>query len=464
MDRIKNQINEGTYYSVIFVPSSERYKLNWKYRALAPLGIDYGSKTKPKAPWKPIFAKEKLDAVRRADGVLQEALSLCAKARKLSADQRENILTKAAQLFEKGVDPVAAMKLGGKSLASATAIHTKILLTHRQGFTESRINGNKWSKRVQRQWEIFFEEHQDALDRGDETLLQKALVEFTNRGTVTTAISNEVHRWMDSPKTNRKAENTLQKYLSKLSTFLRYVSHQVEHYVLTPTLVEEIFSEEGRLSELKLPSGLEGEQANQKLTPAQARHLISTLLVKHPESTIFYVMKLFAGQRTKNLMDYDWSFIDWKDQKVSIPKSYTKNKRGDVEFGFNEIPHFADWILFAFNRAGNPETGKMVNQSQPIMTGRVTKIMNQDPDLYTFGDGQQISGAKHVRNILRNTFISYGIEQMGRSVTSRIVEDSQNLNSYLANTQAGAGNNAKEFFEISPSSLDLWDKLNVPPF
>ncbi|MDB4455015.1 hypothetical protein N9138_01015, partial [bacterium] len=168
--------------------------------------------------------------------------------------------------------------------------------------------------------------------------------------------------------------------------------------------------------------------------------------------------------RTKNLMDYDWSFIDWKDQKVSIPKSYTKNKRGDVEFGFNEIPHFADWILFAFNRAGNPETGKMVNQSQPIMTGRVTKIMNQDPDLYTFGDGQQISGAKHVRNILRNTFISYGIEQMGRSVTSRIVEDSQNLNSYLANTQAGAGNNAKEFFEISPSSLDLWDKLNVPPF
>ena len=153
---------------------------------------------------------------------------------------------------------------------------------------------------------------------------------------------------MNVPKTHRKAKNTLNKYLSKLSSFLGYIAHQNEHPIFTPHLVKDLFSEQGRLSVLELPSGLAEEQQNKKLTPEQAKHLILSLIQNYPDATIFYVMRMFAGQRTLNLMEYDWRFIDWKDRKISIPKPYTKNKKDDVEFGFE--PTTCKIFIYVFIR------------------------------------------------------------------------------------------------------------------
>lgn len=452
-----NKKGEGIYFSVFFVRSTNRWKLNWKYKALATIGADYGKKKKPKKPWTPIYGPNQMDVVRKGEEIIRESLKLPAKARELSAEKRERILVKAAELLAENIDPIEAMHEGGKWIGQKTDAHKRKLADYWEGFKDSRTKDRRWSPRVLQQWELFFKQNWNHF-------LQKTLVDFTSRKEVAKLISEEVERWMNVPKTRRKAKNTLNKYLSKLSSFLGYIAHQNEHPIFTPHLVKDLFSEQGRLSVLELPSGLEEEQQNKKLTPEQAKHLILSLIQNYPDATIFYIMRMFAGQRTLNLMEYDWRFIDWKDRKISIPKPYTKNKKDDVEFGFDEIPNFENWILFAWNLAGKPRRGKMATNSQPTMTGRCAKIMNDHPEIYNFTNGITINGSKHTRNILRNTFISYSIENNGMGVTSRIVEDKDNLNSYISTTQAGAGNNAREYFDISPDSLDLWQTFNIPPF
>jgi hypothetical protein len=75
--------------------------------------------------------------------------------------------------------------------------------------------------------------------------------------------------------------------------------------------------------------------------------------------------------------------------------------------------------------------------------------------VFNFPNKGEINGSTDVRNVLRNTFISYGTEKLGAALTQRIVEDKYNLNSYLDSTQDGEGNNAEEFFAITPQSLGL---------
>ncbi|MDB4394378.1 hypothetical protein N9Z68_00245 [Akkermansiaceae bacterium] len=253
----------------------------------------------------------------------------------------------------------------------------------------------------------------------------------------------------------RKAKNTQNKHIANLASFLGYVAHQADDPFVTPKLVKGLFSEEGRLSVLKLPSGLKAEQANKKLTPEMARIFAKEMAQLGPPFSTFMVLKLFAGQRTLNIWHWEWDWLDWTDRKVTIPLPFTKNKKGDVEFGFDEIPNFSEWIEFIFKQTNPKSNDKLMTHTQPWITGNQTKILNKHSEIFTFADGEKINGSKHVRNILRNSFISYGIEEIGIAQTMRIVEDRHNLNSYLSASTAGAGNNAKEFFKITPQTLGL---------
>ena len=262
---------------------------------------------------------------------------------------------------------------------------------------------------------------------------------------------------MDQEGKKREAKNTLNKHIGNLSSFLGYVTHQAEHPFLTPDYLKTLFSEEGRLSVLKLPKGLKEEQANQKLTPAMASVLAREMALMGPPVSTFMVLKLFAGQRTLNLWHWKWGWIDWNDRKVSIPKPFTKNKKGKVEFGFKNIPNFQPWIEYIYNQI-NPlpkPDDKIMTNSQPTVTKTVTEVMNRHPEVFNFSNKGSINGSTDVRNILRNTFISYGSEKLGLALTQRIVEDQYNLSSYLDSTQDGEGNNAEEFFAITPQSLGL---------
>jgi len=446
-----------TYYTILFVPSSDRWKLRWIYKALKTIGVDYGSANKPKSPWTSIYGKNKDELEQKADDLLKGRLNLPAKARLLSAEQRDSILAAAANLIDEGIDPVEAIANGADWLRAKTQDHEKPLADYWERFKESRTNENEWSPRVLRQWEIWYEENNGHL-------LQKKLVDFKSKKETARLISEDVDRWMNDPERNRTAKNTLKKYLSKLKNYLNHIALQTEHPVFNPATLKGLFSRDGRLSMLTLPSGLEEEQQNKKLTPEQAKHLIFNLIILYPEAATYYILRMFAGQRTLLLFEHDWSFVNWKDKKYSIPKSYTKNKKDAVEWGFDEINNFDRWILFASNLNSSPKSGKIVTQCQPTVTGLCAKIMNQHPDIYKFADGGEINGSKHMRNILRNTFISYSVEHHGTAVTARIVEDKYNLNNYLSTTQSGAGSNAREYFEISPDSLDLWNIMNVPPF
>ncbi|MDB4805489.1 hypothetical protein OAG84_00715 [Akkermansiaceae bacterium] len=253
----------------------------------------------------------------------------------------------------------------------------------------------------------------------------------------------------------RKAKNTQNKHIANLASFLGYVAHQADDPFVTPKLVKGLFSEEGRLSVLKLPSGLKAEQANKKLTPEMAGIFAKEMAQLGPPFSTFMVLKLFAGQRTLNIWHWEWDWLDWTDRKVTIPLPFTKNKKGDVEFGFDEIPNFSEWIEFIFKQTNPKSNDKLMTHTQPWITGTQTKILNKHSEIFTFADGEKINGSKHVRNILRNSFISYGIEEIGIAQTMRIVEDRHNLNSYLSASTAGAGNNAKEFFKITPQTLGL---------
>ncbi|MDB4716076.1 hypothetical protein OAF92_00760 [bacterium] len=444
------------YFKINRQPQRKRtpWRIRFQIKPLKALGIDLKNDEAAKQNWRVQYFPTKKEAENFGNRLVDSALRLNRGARSLPQNEKDQILELAAQLKEKWIDPLEAMKLGGKQLEGRNLDSTRLLESYWEKYKKSRIENHKWSSRVKRQKEIFFENTKDHF-------LQSSLSDFKSQKQLAKAISVEVSRYMGIGR--RTAINTMQKHIANLASFLGYVAHQADDPFVTPKLVKTLFSEEGRMSVLTLPKGLKAEQANKKLTPAMAKVFAKEMAkLGHPFST-FMVLKLFGGQRTLNLWHWRWSWIDWDDRKVSIPRRFTKNKMGDVEFGFDEIPNFADWIDFIFKQAEPKPNEKVMTASQPWITRHQTKIFNQHPEIFNFANGKNINGSKDVRNILRNTFISYGVEVIGIARTMRVVEDRHNLNSYLSSSTAGAGNNAKEFFSITPESLGLTPTLPNTP-
>ena len=439
--------HQDKYYKINRQPHRKQtpWRIRFQIKPLKALGIDLKDEETQKT-WKIGYFCTKKEAENHGNSLVDLALRLNKGARSLPQIEKEKILELAAHLKEKWIDPLEAMKLGGEQLKGRHLDSIRSLETYWEKFKKSRIENHKWSERVKRQKEIFFENTKDHF-------LQYSLSDFKTQKQLAKAISAEISRFMKGGK--RKAKNTQNKHIANLASFLGYVANQADDPFVTPKLVKGLFSEEGRLSVLKLPSGLKAEQANKKLTPEMAGIFAKEMAQLGPPFSTFMVLKLFAGQRTLNIWHWEWDWLDWTDRKVTIPLPFTKNKKGDVEFGFDEIPNFSEWIEFIFKQTNPKSNDKLMTHTQPWITGTQTKILNKHSEIFTFADGEKINGSKHVRNILRNSFISYGIEEIGIAQTMRIVEDRHNLNSYLSASTAGAGNNAKEFFKITPQTLGL---------
>jgi integrase len=428
------------------------WRVRFQIKPLKALGINLKDDEEAKKNWRIRYFPTKKEAESHGNSLVDLALRVNKGARSLPQNEKDQILELAAQLKEKWIDPLEALKLGGEQLRGRHYDSIRPLETYWEKFKRSRIENHKWSSRVKRQKEIFFENTKDHF-------LQHSLSEFKTQKQLAKAISAEISRFMEGGR--RKAINTMQKHIAHLASFLGYVAHQADDPFVTPKLVKALFSEEGRLSVLNLPTGLEAEQANKKLTPEMAKVYAKEMAQLGPPYSTFMVLKLFAGQRTMNLWHWRWNWIDWDDRKITIPLKFTKNKTDQVEFGFDEIPNFAEWIGFVFEQTNPKPNDKLMTCSQPTLTKRSTRVFNQNSEIFTFGDGEMINGSRHVRNILRNSFVSYGVEAIGIAQTMRVVEDRHNLSSYLSSSTAGAGNNAKEFFSITPESLGLIPPLPV---
>ncbi|MDC1285987.1 hypothetical protein N8Y61_01020 [Akkermansiaceae bacterium] len=444
------------YFKINRLPKRKRspWRVRYQRKPLKSLGINLKDDKEAAKNWRVRYFSTKKEAEIHGNTLVDLALRVNKGARSLPQSEQDKILELAAQLKERSISPLEALKVGGEHLSGRHLDSIRPLETYWDQYKKSRNANHKWSTRVKRQKEIFFENTKDHF-------LQHSLSDFRTQKQLAKAISAEVSRFMEGGR--RTAINTMQKHIANLSSFLGYVAHQAEDPFVSPKLVKALFSEEGRMSVLTLPKGLEAEQANKKLTPEMAKVFAKEMAkLGHPFST-FMVLKLFAGQRTTNLWHWKWSWFDWKDRKVSIPRPFTKNKLGDVEFGFKEIPNFSDWIDFIFKQSQPKSNDNVMTSSQPWITRHQTKIFNQHPEIFNFANGKNINGSKDVRNILRNTFISYGVEVIGIARTMRVVEDRHNLNSYLSSSTAGAGNNAKEFFSITPESLGLTPTLPNTP-
>ena len=235
-----------------------------------------------------------------------------------------------------------------------------------------------------------------------------------------------------------------------MASFLRFLSTKSER--ITPAHVGQMFYQRSGL----LPKGLKPEAENVKFTPEQSLHVIRGMAEKGYAAYI--VFKLFMGARTLQLHRWTWEIVNWKDEKITIPKKQTKNQKGEVSFGFGEITHFKAWIEWAYEKEGRPDAKqKITSHSQPTVNKKLTAIFNADRSLFKFCDGRtQISGSAHARNICRSTFISYGIEVLGGALTSRVAEDQFCLDKYIARgNQATAGSDAKAFFGLHPRDLEI---------
>ena len=115
-----------------------------------------------------------MDVVRKGEEIIRESLKLPAKARELSAEKRERILVKAAELLAENIDPIEAMHEGGKWIGQKTDAHKRKLADYWEGFKDSRTKDRRWSPRVLQQWELFFKQNWNLF-------LQKTLVDFTSR-------------------------------------------------------------------------------------------------------------------------------------------------------------------------------------------------------------------------------------------------------------------------------------------
>lgn len=428
---------------------SKPWRVRFLRRPLQALGIELDDELVAKK-WKVATFETKGAAIKYSDDLVNDCLRVSVKARSLAIPEKDRLVEIAAELKTQNLDPIEAIKLGAVFLKGRNYQNSRPFNDSWDGYVKSRLNNDKWSQRVRRQKEKWHEGVKDHF-------LTKTLSTFETKSAFAKSISKELKRWMDEDGTDRKAKHTLNKHIANLSSFLGYVTHQAEHPFLTPDYLKTLFSEEGRLSVLKLPKGLQEEQANQKLTPAMARVFAKEMALLGPPFSTFMVLKLFAGQRTLPLFRWRWSFIDWVDGKVSIPNEFTKNKKGKVEFGFKNIPNFRPWIEYAYKQV-NPwpkDEDRIMTKSQPFVTGHQTAIMNKHQEVFNFPNKGKINGSTDVRNVLRNTFISYSSEKLGVALTQRIVEDRYNLDSYLSSTQSGDGNNAAEFFAITPQSLGL---------
>ena len=156
------------------------------------------------------------------------------------------------------------------------------------------------------------------------------------------------------------------------------------------------------------------------------------------------------------VQEWHWSIINWNDRLVHIPKRLTKLRRTDVKFSFSEVPNFEAWIKWAWEKDGHPKPHeKIAKYSQPTITRKVFKAINERRNLFGNDGRVTIRPAKELRNFMRSGFITYGIVRMSEGTVSKIAEDQFSLQRYIA-SNAASGNQpeSERFWNLTPESLN----------
>jgi hypothetical protein len=426
-------MSKSPFFSVGKLPNkhkSSQYRLRFKNHkglGVRPDGVFGGVHHFPSRKEAEEFGQSKID----------EVLSLGTVSRKLSQQAKEDILRIAARLEQEGQDPVAAIEEGAKQLKILGRAEQKLLSEFWEEYFTSKSETDWCSKEIINQRAF----RRNAAESFFLYPLKDFISSINGREIVRKALYSHM-------RGKRKATNTAKLFLAKMASFLRFLSTKSER--ITPAHVGQMFYQRAVL----LPKGLKPEAENVKFTPEQSLHVIRGMAEKGYAAYI--VFKLFMGARTLQLHRWAWEIVNWKDELIFIPKKETKNKKGDISFGFAEIPNFKAWIEWAYEKEGRPDAKqKIISHSQPTVNKKLTAIFNADRNLFKFCDGKtKISGSAHARNVCRSTFISYGIEVLNQAVTSRVAEDEYCLGKYIdRGKQATAGSDAKAFFQLHPRDL-----------
>ena len=409
------------------------FRLRWKKRK--QLGLkghldfekDFYFSTADKAKE---FAEEKIN----------EAQNLGKLSRDLESDERSRILREYLRWKEKGVDPFLALEEGSKILLQVGVDGDRLIGSFWKNYVDRKIRDGDWGTRHQIGQQTFYRATKD-------TLMKLPVKEFITPFKGKETVKKLLLSYRRNGK--REARNTQRGMKSKIQTFLYFITSEVE--ILSRATLNEIFQDQHLF-----PTGLRPEADNVAISAAQAKYLIGRMAKEKLAGWI--VLKLFMGARTLLLQEWTWSIVNWEDNLIHIPKNQTKLKKNAVKFVFSEIPNFEQWLRWAWEIDGKPDSSaKIVNVTQPTVTNLVKKAINANKELFGESDGRKtIRPAETHRNFMRSGFITYGIQKIGVGAVAKIAEDTHNLHKYLAlDSSTGDRPESEKFWSLIPEDIDL---------
>lgn len=429
-DRSKS--NNGKHYTIDYLTDRKKTQYRLRFKGLNKLGFDVGDEFK-----KAYYFETKKEAINWAKGEIETIQAAGQLVEELTSQERANILREAAEIKSKGLDPIEVMREGAKTLSIDQKDLNKPIGDYWREYYEKRVDQNAWGMRHQTLQRQFYRDTKEGF-------MQTLLISFRSERQGIQIVRKALKKWAYP---SRSSVNSVRAARSKMSAFLLYVAGETD--AIDTATIKAIFGKGRDLN----PLGLRPEQENSRITPQQARYLIPCMAEK--KCAAWIVFKLFMGARTELLQRWNWSVVEWEDQRVRIPKKLTKNKKEDVVFDFGEIPNFKEWIEWAWNHEGKPDPSeKICNYSQPSITNRVKDAMNANKALFIDDRRKKLSPADTHRNFMRSAFISYGLEQLGMAKVMRIAEDRYNLDKYIKMDGARSiSEETKEYWSLTPENV-----------
>lgn len=435
MDKLRTL--RGSHWTIDHLPNNGKktFRVRWKnIRSL-------GNPTDPDFHKVHYFETQK-QAKQFATNKIEETQHLGKLADALGVDDKAKILREAARLAERGIDPLQAMNEGAQHLiACGEHAETKIGEFWPDYVAHKKANG-KWGSRNARAQEAFFQETK-------ESFMQIPIKKLVSVKSGKAVIREALEKYRS--RSERNAENTLKGAKSRMRTFLTFVANEIE--ALDQETLSAIFSKEA--NEYLMPTGLRKEAKNVAIRTDEARYLLGFMASRKLAGWI--VFKLFMGARTMLVQQWKWSIVDWDKGLITIPRDQTKLKKSDISFNISEIPHFLDWLKWAWEIDGRPSPEDPIARfSQPTITNLVKQAINEKKELFTSDKRKSIKPGESMRNFMRSGFITYGsqIPELGVGKIMKIAEDAHNLDKYLAwDSAKGPQPEAEAFWSLTPDKI-----------
>jgi hypothetical protein len=385
------------------------------------------------------YGRNRQELEEWAAEILKDAQAVGVSIDTIPPDERQRILTVAAQLRTEGLDPIKAMQVGGSQIRSILGESNRLIGEFWTQYRERKLQDKKWGAiHAQTQFRFYADL--------EDSFMKKSLRDFMDVHDGRQHVRKSLMEYKG--KGDRGSRNTIIAARSKMKNFLLYIASQSRS--LKSETVKEIFADS-----YLMPSGLKEEQENRAITSEQAFYLIGRLAKEKLAGWI--VFKIFMGARTILLQNWCWEIVNWKDKLIQIPKAQTKLKKSAITFSYSAIPNFEEWLQWAF-QIDEPQSKKdfITPCCQPAVTNLVKRAINQNRTLFGGSDDREIIPVAEMRNFMRSGFITYALHVLSPSQVMTIAEDSFNLHKYFAvNADSGSAPEAERFWKLHPNQIDL---------